>query len=237
MKITNNDLKKSRRKLHVILDLNKKIKEKTKKGNLFEDVKKALKSGYDSFLVIPEEVIKEAIDNGDLSIIDVHGDNVYYRMNHYENSVLVHIKDNRYVFVNETVYCEKEDKTINLVDELCKFSFCAGKTGRNRAHVMAGTPKELRDKGYTDIAYMPRIIKSLELYGEIKCLDTTYDIHHKGDVYDNRQGMTMYIPRKEHKDNHSHITGGIIKTYEKLKQQYSYMQYQFNRLHLVTEVA
>lgn len=213
----------------------------TYKNATTQQMMNAIKGSNGSLVSISSAIIEQAKNNGLIIEIgrreNIKGNkNVYYAITTSENDVLMHVQDNMYVLVSRYLYCNLLNKEINVIPLLLKMSFYSGRTGHNRYHVMAGNGKSIDDK-YTDTVYLTRVLTSLELYGEIRKLDSSWDVHHKGDCFDNRQNMLMYIPRAQHKHRTSHMTGMDIRSYQDLVSLFQYMKKSYQKLHLVTTVA
>ena len=147
----------------------------------------------------------------------------------------MHVQNNMYVITSRYAYCDLLSKKIDMIPTLVDISFCIGKTNSNRCHVMAGNGKSISNE-YTDTVYLTRVLTSLELYGDIRKLDSSWDVHYKGACFDNRQNMTMYIPKKIHKHKNSHMTGMKIRSYEGLLSFFKDMEDSYNNLCTVTTV-
>lgn len=202
----------------------------------------AIKGSNRSLVSISDIIIEQAKNYGLLVEIgrreNIKGnENVYYAITTSENDVLMHVQDNMYVLVSRYVYCEKLNKEIDTLPILLEMSFSSGRTNKNRCHVMATLRKKFTDVGLKKTAYLTRVLISLELYGELRNLDSTFDVHHKGDCFDNRQDMTLYIPREEHKHRDSHMNGREIRSYQGLLSLLKAMENSYKRLCWVTTVA
>ena len=167
-------------------------------GNVYYDGLKNININ-DSNVIINPDAITEAIKNGDVTFIDrhisrKHGVNTYYKVNELENTVLMLVGNCQYMILSEYMYCEATGEYINVVDSIKNFSWSIGATkgSKNRMHGMSNAPNELQKQGYTSTMYLHRVLASLEKYGKIVLLDSTWDVHDKGDCYDHRQGMTCH---------------------------------------------
>lgn len=195
----------------------------------------------ESFLNIENNIIQEAIKNGILEQIGYHvsskgNENIYYSILG-SNDVLMQVQEGLYCIINRTVYCASKGKTINLVQELLKFSWRSDQTGANRCHIVAGTPVVLKAAGHTDLLYLTRVLAALEYYGDIKYLDRDYDVHHKGDCWDNRNDLIMYIPRSMHKHRNNHMTGYRLRDVKGFDYLIYNLADKYARLSRVTTVA
>lgn len=208
-----------------------------------EEILKASKGANPSFITIEPSMIAEAIQAGDLVKIAERkghkgGNNIYYKCNKAGgNNILMHVKYNMYTVFSRMVYCEKLNKLIDVIPTLEQFSFYSGLTNRNRCKIMASTPSELQKQGFSATLYLPRVLTSLEIYGELRNLDSTFDVHHKGDCWDNRQNMTMYIPSSIHKHRNNHMTGRYIGFYTEFQELCKSLRKKYNELHKETEIA
>lgn len=108
--------------------------------------------------------------------------------------VLMGVGNDHFVIISRHV------NNIDIIEKLKDFSFRLQRTGARREHVMAYAPKCLQDQGYTQSVYLTRAIASIELYGDIRVLNANYDVHHKGDCWDNRQGMILYLNKLRRPD-------------------------------------
>ena len=170
---------------------------------------KTLRMGkLEYFVHIDDAIITELKDAGRLTEIGENKsqrtnnkycwDNIYYRVEDMNNTVLMHIGNNEYAFLSEKIYCKATDEEIEIVPIISKLHFCLGGGKIKRRHIMTT---------HNNTSYY----FSLELYGEIRNLDKDFDVHHKGATFDNRQGMVLYISRENHRHkNYSHKTGEII---------------------------
>ena len=212
----------------------------TYKSRITEEMMEKIKGANTSFLTIDKKIINKALNEGNLEDIGCHtsrsgNENHYYAIMG-SNDCLMQVQDDLYCIINRTVYCVSKGKTINVIKELLKYSFYVNNTSCNRYHVVAHSTPDLVAAGHTAKIYLPRVLMALELFGEIKYLDRSYDIHHKGDCYDNRNEVMMYIPRTEHNHSNGHMNGGRIKTYEALLQHFQYLAWEKYRLKDVTTV-
>lgn len=165
-------------------------------------MKTTFKTTGNSALVIEKAELDKMIRDGSLTEIcsNSRGSNTYYEIAGMDNTCLMSLHHDKYVIISR--FIERADGKIDLVEKLSHFSWCAGRTCSNREHVMC------HYNG--DTLYLTRALISLEKYGDIRKLSSDYDVHHKGDVWDNRQSMIMYVERTNHKHRRSHMTGMCV---------------------------
>lgn len=203
----------------------------------------SIKGADSSSLTIEPNIIKEALSKGVLIKLAERdgragGSNIYYQVGHaYDNIILMHVKHNMYVVISRTVYCSKLNKHIDALPVLLQFSFCLDRTCINRCHVLAPTSKKLKDEGFSTSINITRILTSLEKYGELGNMDTSYDVHHKSDCWDNRQHMIMYVESSKHTHRNSHMTGRYIRNYETLLNVLELLDESYIKLSTVTAIA
>lgn len=185
------------------------IKNKGDVGMLLRERMKLIDRKYNSnFIIIKNEVIQEAIRRGVIKKIGQNyrrNGNIYYKVNILNNVILMRVKDNCFVVINEVV--EYSGWKINLVPILSSYSFCISKTrdiGHNsRERVKAGITTDKME-------YIERIIYSLITYGEVKKSESDYHVHHKWLIFDHREATTMFIPEKSHTHRKSHLEGRYV---------------------------
>lgn len=202
--------------------------EKKLNMNQYNEIKKAENV---TLLSINPEVINEALKQGKIKVLAQHGNNIYYLCNSMRsNTVLMHINKNYYTVIDRFIDSEN-GKLVNTVKQLTKFSFFCVTTGSRRIHIMTNIPVNMQQEYGKKTDYLPRMLVSLEKYGEVLNLNKEYDVHHKGTNFDNRQKMMMYIPKCEHKHRKSHTSGCIIRTMPEfdilcvaLKKQYNVLK-------------
>ena len=150
-------------------------------------MKTTFKTTGNSALVIEKAELDKMIRDGSLVKISSNsrGSNTYYEIVGTDNTCLMSLPHDKYVIISR--FIEGADGKIDLVEKLSHFSWCTGRTNSNREHVMC------HYNG--DTLYLTRALISLEKYGDIRKLSSDYDVHHKGDVWDNRQGMIMYVEK------------------------------------------
>lgn len=214
----------------------------TYKNATTQQMMNAIKGSNGSFITIPKHIIESAVTSGALIEKGRHRSrndnyNIYYHITGTANDMLMHVQNDMYVLISRYVYCEKLNKEIDTLPILLEMSFSSGRTNENRCHVMASLRKKFTDVGLKKTAYLTRVLTSLELYGELRNLNSTFDVHHKGDCFDNRQDMTLYIPREEHKHRDSHMNGIEIRSYQGLLSLLKAMENSYQRLYWVTTVA
>lgn len=195
----------------------------------------------ESFLNINKDIVDEAVEKRLLEEIGFHvsrrgNENHYYSILG-SNNVLMQVQEDLYCIINRTVYCASKGKTINLVQELLKYSWHSDRTSSNRCHIVAGTPVALKAAGHTDLLYLPRVLTALEFYGDIKYLNRDYDVHHKGDCWDNRNNMIMYIPRSMHKHRNNHMSGYRMRDVKGFDYLIYNLAEKYAKLSKVTTVA
>ena len=205
------------------------------KGNIQEILReiKEIESTDKSTLTINKNMINEAIKTGHISFIrdNVTDSRKAATNSYYEicgtDIVLMGVGNDHFVIVSRHV------NNIDIIEKLKDFSFRLQRTGARREHVMAYAPKCLQDQGYTQSVYLTRAIASIELYGDIRLLDANYDVHHKGDCWDNRQGMILYLNSKLHNHRDSHMTGYVISSMAALIATVARLNQNYKELHLV----
>lgn len=172
-----------------------------------------------NFLTIPPQVIKDEIKGNVLLQVNKAKipscENMYYAYNlSGANLVLMHIKNNQYIMVSHYVY--HDNKIIDIPSELSKFKWSSYRVGGYRQFIKGTGQPSINKAIQSKTIYLHRVLMMFDLAGNYIPLKRSYDIHHKGDCYDNRTGCTMYIPRKDHKHRKNHMTGRIIRTSEDL---------------------
>lgn len=171
-----------------------------------------------NFIVIEHSVIELATKNNIITKIGESyskNGNVYYEINNLYNTVLMHVKDRKYIVINRYVKCD--NKIIELTRELEKFSFCAKLTSCTRERVIWGLSENYKRKENTMLKQIPieRIIISYMLLGVLKVLPSNFVIHHKAETWDNREATMLFIHEKLHKHRNRHRSGRYIDCVEK----------------------
>lgn len=204
---------------------------------------KAIKGNNNSLITISEDIITEALNTGLIIKIAERtsrngNQNVYYEIKSGKHDILMHVQNNMYVIISRYVHSFLSEELIDVIPYLLHFAFYVGRTNSNRCHVMANCPKDIqRAGGFGKTLYLTRILVSLEICGTIINLKSDWDVHHKGDCFDNRQYMIMYIPSSEHTHRNNHMTGQAIRSCEALKGFIQFMDYKYENLSVVTKVA
>lgn len=201
-----------------------------------------LRNVDNSSLTIPDDVINNAIKYAAIKKIADNQNsrrktatNTYYEVTG-KNMVLMHVRDHRYVVISRTI--NFNGKEIDLVKELCQFSFRMMKTSINRAHVGCSTPCYMQKKlNMSGTMYLTRIIISLLMYGDIRNLDSEYDVHHKGDCWDNRVGCIRYIQSSQHKHRNNHMTGHVVESLYRMIEQIRELDTKYTKLCGLVEVV
>lgn len=165
-----------------------------------------------NFIIIEEDVIQEAIAKRVIKVVGENyrrNGNIYYRVNTLHNAILMRVKSNCYLVINEVV--EYNGFMINLVPILSSFSFCISgtrdKEHNSRERVKGNITTEKNE-------YIERIIYSLITSGEVNKLDSNYQVHHKWLTFDQREGTTILIPKKSHTHRKSHLRGRYVYSIE-----------------------
>lgn len=203
---------------------------------------RSIKEANTSVLTISKDVIEQAVEDGILSKIGEHHKgkthNVYYEIEASKrDDVLMHIQDDMYIIISRYIICIPTGEIIDTLRYLLRYSFCIGRTSENRCHVMASCPKDLRDAGgFGKTLYLTRLFIALEQYGVLINPEKDYDVHHKGDCFDNRQFIIRYIPRVKHKHRKSHMTGFAIISYDFFKKYLVYIDQIFKVKSMVMEI-
>ena len=162
-------------------------------------MKTIFKTTGNSTLVIEKAELDKMLRDGALVKIcsNSRGSNTYYEIVDMDNTCLMSLPHDKYVTISR--FIDGPAGRIDLIEKLSHFSWCTGRTGSNREHVMTSHDRKT--------IYMTRAIISIEKYSDIRELSSDCDVHHKGDVWDNRQGMIMYVEKLKHKHRRSHMTG------------------------------
>lgn len=208
-----------------------------KTTNAYEEMMRDFNGANKSTLTIAPEVIAQAIENGYITeIARKNGHkhvNIYYEftcewLDGLQGQILLHVSNDQYVLLSRMVEMEDYYLSVDVIPYLatCSFSVQATTENKERKLVMAEGSR-----------YIHRMLISLAKYGEIRSLDRTYDVHHKGGTFDERQQMTMYIPRKLHKHSTSHMTGREIKSFDEFMYFCGDMSRQYEELKDFNEVA
>lgn len=165
-------------------------------------MKTTFKATGNSTLVIEKAELDKMLRDGSLVKVSSNsrGSNTYYEIVGMDNTCLMSLPHDKYVIISR--FIDGPAGRIDLVEKLSHFSWYAGRTCSNREHVMCQHNR--------DTLYLTRALISLEKYGDIRKLSSTCDVHHKGDVWDNRQSMIMYVERTNHKHRKSHMTGMCV---------------------------
>lgn len=204
---------------------------------------RAIKGSNGSLIIIDQSIVNQAISAGLLhKIAERSGNkntNIYYEIvDDNRNDVLMHVQNDMYVLISRYVYCIQTGEMLDAINYLLRFSFNAGRTGSNRCHVMAYCPDYIRTAGcFNKTVYLTRLLTSLERYGTLLNLRSEDDIHHKGDCFDNRQGMIIMVPSVKHTHRESHMTGFQIQSYEEFKKFIVWINAKFQAVSKVTEIA
>lgn len=170
-----------------------------------------------NFIVIEKEVIQEAIDKGDITKVGENykkNGNVYYHVKILDNVILMHVKDDKYIVINEVV--EHDGRIISLVPILSKISFCIGRT-RDKEHNVRERVKTLLSINRIEpakTAYIERIIRGIMINGKVSELPSGYQIHHKWNTFDQRESTTMLVHEKLHTHRKNHLRGRYVDSIE-----------------------
>lgn len=170
-----------------------------------------------NFIVIEKEVIQEAIVRGAITKVGENykgNGNVYYRVNILHNVILMNVKDDRFIVINEVV--EHESWIISLVPILSALSFHICKTRekeRNiRERVKAEIPFNMREPRKSE--YIERVIRGIMTNGKISELPSGYQLHHKWNTFDQRETTTMLVHEKLHTHRKNHLNGRYVDSIE-----------------------
>lgn len=170
-----------------------------------------------NFIVIEKEVIQEAIAKGDITKVGENymgNGNIYYRLNKLHNVILMNVKDDRFIVINEVV--EHGSWIISLVPILSAFSFYINKTRdkeRNtRERVKAEIPFNKREPRKAE--YIERVIGGIMTNGKVSVLPPGYQIHHKWNTFDQRESTTMLVHEKLHTHRKNHLNGRYVDSIE-----------------------
>lgn len=174
------------------------------------NVKKYCEILKESYMIIPDHVI---LDGGRKGLIESLGinelkKNAYFRRTG-TNEVLLYIGRTVSNGVDCGIYCVIDHYTkrydgidINLVKELKKVNFYPASNGKNRYKTRTSS-KEIERLGYEAGKNVPRIeqiIHSIKL-GNVR-IPQGYEIHHKANVYDQRDGMCLMVTKDRHREFH-----------------------------------
>lgn len=170
-----------------------------------------------NFIVIEKEVIQEAIDRGDITKVGENyrkNGNVYYRVNILHNVILMNVKDDRFIVINEVV--EHDSWIISLVPILSALSFYINKTRDKERNTRERVKAEIPfNKGEPRRAeYIERVIRGIMANGKISELPSGYQIHHKWNTFDQRESTTMLVHEKLHTHRKNHLRGRYIDSIE-----------------------
>ncbi|GAB6152587.1 hypothetical protein JCM17380_13370 [Desulfosporosinus burensis] len=170
--------------------------------------KQELNKYNSNFIVIIKEVINTALYYKVLTKIGENyrrNGNIYYRVNTLQNAILMRVKENCYLVINEFV--EYNGRILDLVPILSSYSFCISKTRdiehNSRERVKGNITKD-------KLEYIERIIHSLITSGEVKKSESDFQVHHKWLTFDHREGTTVLIHKKLHKHRKNHLKGRYV---------------------------
>jgi hypothetical protein len=170
-----------------------------------------------NFIVIEKEVIQEAIAKGDITKVGENykgNGNVYYRVNKLRNVILMNVKDDRFIVINEVV--EHDSRIIGLVPILSKISFYINNTRAKERNIRERVKAFISiDKGTpAKTEYIERIIRGIIINGKISELPSGYQIHHKWNTFDQRESTTMLVHEKLHTHRKNHLRGRYVDSIE-----------------------
>jgi len=165
-------------------------------------------------LEIREGIIHQAVYLGGIEKIGENyrrNGNVYYGIKSIPNTVLMHIKDSKYL-VTDRIVLSQYNNMIDVAPELAKLSFCVnisdGRESAKNNNYKAPT-------GVVKTKTVERCIRSIIMNEKVIALPPDMIIHHKAQIWDTRESTTMYIHNSQHKHRNRHDSGECIDSIEK----------------------
>jgi len=153
-------------------------------------------------ITIEPHIIVEAQAAGLISLLRVsRGKQLYFAVQGdcTENSVLVHLKDNRYTVINR--YILHRGKVVDLVDFLYYFKISIqSQAGRDYLGIRTGRDNHNRQSSL----FLHRVIVSLYLSGVYDESHQEHVVHHKSATWDNRIERLQLLLKTEHTHLDSH---------------------------------
>jgi len=163
-------------------------------------------------ITIEPHTIVEAQKAGLISLLMVsRSEQLYFSVNaeSTENTVLVHLKDNRYTVINRILL--HKGKVIDLVDFLY-YHRVRVHSQEGRDYLYIRTRRDYHDR--RSGIYLHRVIVSLYLAGVYDESHQEHVVHHKSATWDNRIESLQLLPKSEHTHLDSHRRPLHIATLE-----------------------
>ncbi len=162
----------------------------------------------ENFIHIENETVQDAVKVGLIVKIGenyMHNGNIYYLVNEMKNTVLMRVKVNKYIIIDE--YIDYNGLEVKLVPILSKLSFNVSKTknkeNNSRERVKAG----IKIEGKRTTGFIERLVRSITINGQISSLPKDMQVHHVHETYNNKIDSTDYLWEGLHLDRKSHIQG------------------------------
>jgi len=150
-------------------------------------------------ITIEPHIIVEAQAAGLLSLLRVsRGKQLYFAISG-ENTVLVHLKDDRYTVINRILL--HRGKVVDLVDFLYYFKISIqSQAGRDYLSIRTGRIM----MGGTRSIFLHRALVSIYLSGVYDGSYQEHVVHHKAATWDNRIESLQLLPKARHTHLDSH---------------------------------